>query len=82
MAKKVPTPCVDVCKFKLKGRCIGCAMTKKQKKKFKALKLRDDKLAFLNELVERQVELGRHDYWKRAYLKKCLKKGIKPPLAA
>ena len=57
-------------------------MTKKEKKKFKGLKKRDDKVAFLKTLVAQQKELGRHDYWKKVYLKKCDKKGIKPPLAA
>lgn len=82
MSKKVPSPCVDVCKFKLEGRCIGCAMTKKQKKQFKSLKKRDDKLVFLARLMEDQKVLGRHDYWRKVYLKKCAKKDIRPPIAA
>lgn len=82
MSKQVPSPCVDVCKFKLGGRCIGCAMTKKQKKRFKSLKDRDEKLDFIAGLVEEQKTLGRHDYWRKVYLKKCTKKGIKPPVAA
>ncbi|MEM7240341.1 MAG: DUF1289 domain-containing protein, partial [Pseudomonadota bacterium] len=25
---KIPSPCIDVCKYKLKGHCIACSMTK------------------------------------------------------
>ena len=28
MAKKLPSPCIDVCKFRRAGHCIGCSMTK------------------------------------------------------
>ena len=35
---KTPSPCIDVCKFKREGHCIGCSMTKPQRKMFKSLK--------------------------------------------
>ena len=38
MAKKLPSPCMNVCKYKLKGHCIACSMTKPQKSLFKQLK--------------------------------------------
>ena len=79
---KIPSPCVDVCKFKLNGRCIGCAMTKKQKKMFRRLKSGRKRLRFITDLVDEQTALGRHDYWRKMYLRKCKKKGAKPPLAA
>ena len=34
---KIPSPCIDVCKYKYKNHCIGCSMTKIQKKTFKKL---------------------------------------------
>ena len=40
MGSKIPSPCVDVCKYKLRGHCIGCGMTKKQKRSFKKLRKR------------------------------------------
>ena len=57
-------------------------MTKKQKKKFKSLKGRDEKLDFIARLMNEQKALGRHAYWRKVYQKKCDKKGIKPPIAA
>ena len=79
---KVPSPCVDVCKFKLKDRCIGCTMTKKQKKAYKKLKNNKKKIAFIESLMDQQKELGRHEYWRKVYLRKCAKKGVRPPVAA
>ena len=79
---KIPSPCVDVCKFKIEGRCLGCAMTKKQKKAFRGLKGEKKKLKFIAKLMGQQRAIGRHDYWRRVYLRKCAKKGVKPPLAA
>ena len=32
---KAPSPCVSVCKFKDQGHCIGCGMTKPEKKSWK-----------------------------------------------
>ena len=45
---KVPSPCIDVCKFRRAGHCIGCSMTKPQKKLFKALKKRDQQEGFVS----------------------------------
>ncbi|MEM6670690.1 MAG: DUF1289 domain-containing protein, partial [Pseudomonadota bacterium] len=28
MSEKLPSPCIDVCKFRRAGHCIGCSMTK------------------------------------------------------
>ncbi|MEM7170772.1 MAG: DUF1289 domain-containing protein [Pseudomonadota bacterium] len=75
---RIPSPCVDVCKFKLKDRCIGCTMTKKQKKSFGKLKSDKKKMAFMTELLDQQKALGRHEYWLKAYVRKCAKKGVRP----
>ena len=79
---KIPSPCVGVCKFKLNKRCLGCAMTKKQKKKYKKLQSGKEKLAFITKLVSQQKDLGRHAYWLKVYTRKCAKKGVEPPVAA
>ncbi len=82
MSRKIPGPCIDVCKFKLADRCIGCAMTKKDKRAFKKKNGKNAKVGFLIELIKKRKELGRYDYWRKMYLRKCAKKGIKPPIAA
>lgn len=80
--KKLPSPCIDVCKFRREGHCIGCSMTKGQKKMFKSLKRPEQQEAFLEFLLHQQSDLGKYGHWMPAYLKKCWKKGAKPKLAA
>lgn len=80
MAKKtdtIPSPCIDVCKFKRQGHCIGCSMTKAQKSLFKELKKDKHKLAFVEMLVGQQTALGRYSHWDLAYGKKLKKRKIK-----
>lgn len=77
--KKLPSPCIDVCKFRRQGHCIGCSMTKPQKKLFNSLSKTDHIDAFVVMLVHQQNDLGRYRHWAPAYLKKCAKKGVKPP---
>lgn len=79
MSAKLPSPCIDVCKFRREGHCIGCSMTKSQKKMFKALKKPEHRAAFVEMLVHQQGDLGKYRHWTVAYAKKCGKKGIKPP---
>lgn len=76
---KLPSPCIDVCKFRRDGHCIGCSMTKAQKKMFKALKKTSHKEAFLDLLMHQQSDMGKYDHWAPAYAKKCAKKGVTPP---
>jgi predicted Fe-S protein YdhL (DUF1289 family) len=77
----VPSPCIDVCKFKLNGHCIGCSMTKQQKKAFKKLDGKKARTAFLVDLTEQQVALGdRFKGWRVAYIRKCEKKGVECPV--
>ncbi len=77
-AKKVPSPCIDVCKFRRGGHCIGCSMTKVQKKMFKRLNRPDHQAAFVEMLIHQQNDLGKYRHWAESYLRKCRKKGGRP----
>ena len=79
---KVPNPCIDVCKYKIKGgHCIGCGMTKPQKKEFKSLDKKKAKRAFVVQLAAQQARLGKgFAGWAQAYRRKCAKKGVPCPL--
>lgn len=57
-------------------------MTKPQKKMFKKLAKRRHKLAFIDDLLVQQTDLGGFPMWPRAYRKVCRKKGITCPLDA
>ncbi|MEM8579994.1 MAG: DUF1289 domain-containing protein [Pseudomonadota bacterium] len=74
---KVPSPCIDVCKFKRAGHCIGCSMTKTQKSMFKKLKKDKHRLAFIDMLRSQQTTMGKYSHWEPAYLRKLRKKKIK-----
>ena len=73
---KVPSPCIDVCKYKYKNHCIGCSMTKIQKKTFKKLSTINQKKDFLNFIINQQTFLGKFKHWEKVYEKKCIKKGL------
>ncbi|MEM1388504.1 MAG: DUF1289 domain-containing protein [Pseudomonadota bacterium] len=73
---KVPSPCIGVCKFRRKGHCIGCSMTKTQKSLFKSLKKNAHRRGFIDMLVAQQQVLGQFSHWQSAYRRKCLKKGV------
>ena len=75
---KTQSPCIDVCKFRREGHCIGCSMTKDQKKMFKSLKSDKHRAAFVTMLVGQQEAMGRYKHWAPAYLKKCRKKKATP----
>ena len=75
---KTLSPCIDVCKFKREGHCIGCSMTKAQKSLFKELKKDKHREAFLEMLIGQQSRLGKYRHWAPKYLRKCLKKKVKP----
>jgi predicted Fe-S protein YdhL (DUF1289 family) len=79
MAKKLPSPCVDVCKYKRQGHCIACSMTKAQKSLFKQLKSDKHREAFIKMLITQQQQMGKFPSWAGMYLKRCSKKGAKPP---
>lgn len=80
MGEKVPSPCIDVCKFKRAGHCIGCSMTKPQKKRFKKLDGKKEKRKFVAEIYEQQQNLGKYRHWEAAYRRKCDKKNITCPI--
>lgn len=82
---KVQSACIGVCKFNRPGpagaHCIGCSMTKAQKKIAKKQKKPDAAEAMLALIVAQQQQMGRFDHWRGAYLKRCMKKGRPvPPL--
>jgi len=80
MAKKIPSPCVDVCKYRRKDHCIACGMSKKQKKSFKGLDSNKKRWRFIVALMEQHGNLGGFPMWPRAYRKRCRKKGVACPL--
>lgn len=73
---KLPSPCIDVCKFKREGHCIGCSMTKAQKSMFKSLKKSAHRSAFIEMLIAQQAQMGKYKHWDIAYRKKLAKKDI------
>lgn len=76
-----PSPCIDVCKYKLKGHCIGCAMTKQQKSLYKGLDGKKAQESFFEMLLAQQKVLGdRFKGWPKAYKRKCEKKGKACPI--
>ncbi len=79
--EKIPSPCISVCKFRREGHCIGCSMTKGQKKLFKKLKKADQQDAFLTFLLHQQSSLGKYTHWTRSYQRKLTKKGLKRDLS-
>ena len=72
--QKLPSPCVDVCKYKRAGHCIACSMTKDQKKAFKRLKKPALQAGFIDMLRHQQAQLGRFEAWETLYAKKLRKK--------
>lgn len=77
----IPSPCIDVCKYKLRGHCIGCGMTQAQKREFDVL--RDDvaRRAFIDRLQAQHVALGdRFRGWPGAYRRKCEAEGEPSPV--
>ena len=79
---KTPSPCIGVCKFKRPGpagmHCIGCSMTKAQKKIGKKLKSPGAE-GFVALVMAQQAQMGRYAHWRPAYVKRCLKKGVPTP---
>ena len=73
---KIPSPCIDICKYKLEARCVGCFMTKKEKKTFKSLKKQSDRRKFIANLITAQEAFEKSEKWQAAYRRKCDRKGI------
>ncbi len=55
-------------------------MTKAQKKLFKTLKKSEHQAAFVDMLIHQQDSMGKFAHWAPAYARKCLKKGVHPPI--
>ncbi|GGL77070.1 DUF1289 domain-containing protein [Wenxinia marina] len=76
---KVQSPCIGVCKFRRPGpagtHCIGCSMTREQKKIAKTLKKGAAAEAFVALVIAQQSVMGGYRHWRAAYLKRSLKKG-------
>lgn len=78
-----PTPCIDVCKYKLRGHCIACSMTKAQKQMAERLRDPEAMAAFVRGLVAQQEGLGRPFWaWEQGYRAKCARAGVPCPLDA
>jgi uncharacterized protein len=81
---KLPSPCIDVCKYKRGGHCIACSMTEIQKKIFKSLDKTSHKAEFIEMVWHQQQRLGSYGHWLIAYERECRRKGTtwtppKPP---
>ncbi|KQT88191.1 DUF1289 domain-containing protein [Aurantimonas sp. Leaf443] len=76
-----PSPCVDVCKYKRQGRCIGCSMTKEEKQAFPNSGGPEAKRAFIEGLMTRLAEATRNPaFWAMSYRRKCEKDGVPCPI--
>ncbi|MDG2355549.1 MAG: DUF1289 domain-containing protein [Paracoccaceae bacterium] len=73
---KIPSPCIDICKYKLNGHCTGCYMTRKQKKQFKTLNSFSEKRIFLSKLITKQIGFDGSKKWQTSYRRKCNKRGL------
>ena len=56
---KLYSACVKTCKYRDDGHCVGCSMTKAQKKISKKLKSKDININSLNNLDLKTIELKR-----------------------
>lgn len=78
---RVPSPCIDVCKYKRQGRCIGCSMTKAEKQSFPHSGSGAQKKAFIEELIARLESIGRNPvFWAYTYRHKCEREGVPCPV--
>ena len=75
MSAKRNSPCIGICKFERDGHCIGCSMTKPQKKIAKKLDCKDEQDAFLAAIMAQQNRMGGYEIWHDAYAKKYKKAG-------
>lgn len=53
-------------------------MTKAQKSMFKQLKKDKHRQGFVQMLIGQQSRLGKYRHWAPEYMRKCLKKKVKP----
>ena len=77
--RTVTSPCIDVCED-IRGVCVGCGRTKKEKKAWKKADTLAEKLALIEASAEATAQIGTQPLWLREYRLKCLKKGVEFPL--
>jgi uncharacterized protein len=77
--KKVTSPCIDICED-IRGVCVGCGRTKKDKKAWKKADTTAEKLALVESCSLGTAQIGTQALWLREYRVKCLKKGVPFPL--
>jgi len=76
-----PSPCVDVCRYKRAGRCVGCMMTKAEKDAFPRAGNADAKRRFFETLFARlESEHKNPAFWAISYRRKCEREGVPCPL--
>ena len=61
------SPCVKICKYRDDGHCLGCSMTKTQKKISKKLKSKVSQAAFVQLIRMQQTCLGGYEDWEKAH---------------
>ena len=80
---KPQTPCIGVCKYRRPGpagvHCIGCSMTKAQRKLGKKVRKPAEVEGFAALVMAQQEGMGGYAHWRAAFLKRCLKKGRAAP---
>jgi len=72
--ERIPSPCIDICKD-IRGACIACGRTKKDKKAWKKAESDGERIALLQECMEKTADIGTQELWLREYRRKCVKKG-------
>ncbi|MEF2552564.1 DUF1289 domain-containing protein [Aurantimonas sp. A2-1-M11] len=76
-----PSPCVDICKYKRQGRCVGCSMTKAEKQAFPSSGGAAQKREFIETLITRLQESARNPaFWVMSYRRKCEREGVPCPI--
>jgi len=78
--QRLPSPCLDICKYKLRGgHCIACSMTKAQKRAYDGLRDAAAQRAFIDDLMAQQAAVGSARTWPAEYARKCHRHGTPPP---
>ncbi|KAB0677069.1 DUF1289 domain-containing protein [Aureimonas leprariae] len=78
-----PSPCIDICKYKRQGRCVGCSMTKLEKDTFPRSGSGEAKRRFFETLLARlESEHKNPAFWIMSYRRKCEREGVECPLDA
>ncbi len=79
--KKVPSPCIDICED-IRGVCVGCGRTKRDKKAWKKADSWAERVALVRACVDNTEKIGTQVLWLREYRLKCVRKGTEWPLGA